>query len=111
MVECEGLRFPGSLSTLAVLDPPTNLTASEVTRRSALLSWVPPVGEIENYIMTYRSTDGSRKVSESSQRKRLIKSGNNITMEKRTGETQQSKRTMVTRSGRDEKGKRYFLHK
>ncbi|NWY05530.1 TENR protein, partial [Nothoprocta ornata] len=43
------------------LDPPTNLTASEVTRRSALLSWMPPVGEIENYIMTYRSTDGSRK--------------------------------------------------
>ncbi|NWZ22068.1 TENR protein, partial [Asarcornis scutulata] len=43
------------------LDPPSNLTASEVTRRSALLSWLPPVGEIENYIMTYRSTDGSRK--------------------------------------------------
>ncbi|NWI70857.1 TENR protein, partial [Todus mexicanus] len=44
-----------------LLDPPTNLTASEVTRRSALLSWVPPVGEIENYVMTYRTTDGSRK--------------------------------------------------
>ncbi|XP_019355868.2 tenascin-R [Alligator mississippiensis] len=43
------------------LDPPTNLTASEVTRRSALLSWQPPMAEIENYIMTYRSTDGSRK--------------------------------------------------
>ncbi|KAM6124250.1 LOW QUALITY PROTEIN: tenascin-R [Pterocles gutturalis] len=38
-----------------------NLTASEVTRRSALLSWVPPLGEIENYVMTYRSHDGSRK--------------------------------------------------
>ena len=82
MVVCENLHFPGSLSTLAVLDPPTNLTASEVTRRSALLSWVPPMGEIENYVMTYRSTDGSRKVSESSQRKRLIKSGNNMTVEK-----------------------------
>jgi len=79
---CENLHFPGSLSPLAVLDPPTNLTASEVTRRSALLSWVPPVGEIENYIMTYRSSDGSRKVSESSQRERLIKSRNSMTMEK-----------------------------
>lgn len=60
---CEDLYFPACPSTLAVLDPPSNLTASEVTRRSALLSWLPPVGEIENYIMTYRSTDGSRKVS------------------------------------------------
>ncbi|XP_067323757.1 tenascin-R isoform X2 [Anolis sagrei] len=44
-----------------LLDPPSNLTASEVTRRSALLSWLPPTAEIENYIMTYRSPDGSRK--------------------------------------------------
>ncbi|XP_050163100.1 tenascin-R isoform X2 [Myiozetetes cayanensis] len=50
-----------STNFTTLLDPPTNLTASEVTRRSALLSWVPPVGEIENYIMTYRSPDGSRK--------------------------------------------------
>ncbi|KAF1666360.1 Tenascin-R, partial [Aptenodytes patagonicus] len=52
-----------SISTnfTTLLDPPTNLTASEVTRRSALLSWVPPMGAIENYVMTYRSTDGSRK--------------------------------------------------
>ncbi|KAM9280648.1 LOW QUALITY PROTEIN: tenascin-R-like [Cariama cristata] len=47
-----------STNFTTLLDP---LTASEVTRRSALLSWVPPVGEIENYVMTYRSTDGSRK--------------------------------------------------
>ncbi|XP_039586185.1 tenascin-R isoform X2 [Passer montanus] len=50
-----------STNFTTLLDPPTNLTASEVTRRSALLSWVPPLGEIENYVMTYRSTDGSRK--------------------------------------------------
>ncbi|NXF32764.1 TENR protein, partial [Nyctibius bracteatus] len=50
-----------STNFTTLLDPPTNLTASEVTRRSALLSWVPPMGEIENYVMTYRSTDGSRK--------------------------------------------------
>lgn len=45
-----------------VLDPPANLTASEVTRQSALISWQPPRAEIENYILTYKSTDGSRKV-------------------------------------------------
>ncbi|NXG61108.1 TENR protein, partial [Hemiprocne comata] len=50
-----------STNFTTLLDPPTNLTASEVTRRSALLSWVPPMGEIENYVMTYRSPDGSRK--------------------------------------------------
>ncbi|NXT64563.1 TENR protein, partial [Chaetops frenatus] len=50
-----------STNFTTLLDPPTNLTASEVTRRSALLSWVPPLGEIEKYILTYRSTDGSRK--------------------------------------------------
>ncbi|NWH63004.1 TENR protein, partial [Geococcyx californianus] len=50
-----------STNFTTLLDPPTNLTASEVTRRSALLSWAPPVGEIENYVMNYRSTDGSRK--------------------------------------------------
>uniref|UniRef100_A0A803XYE6 Tenascin R n=1 Tax=Meleagris gallopavo TaxID=9103 RepID=A0A803XYE6_MELGA len=50
-----------STNFTTLLDPPTNLTASEVTRRSALLSWVPPVGDIENYVLTYRSTDGSRK--------------------------------------------------
>lgn len=49
--------------SFAVLDSPSNLTASEVTRRSVLLSWLPPMAEIENYIMTYRSSDGSRKVS------------------------------------------------
>ncbi|NXC41088.1 TENR protein, partial [Penelope pileata] len=50
-----------STNFTTLLDPPTNLTASEVTRRSALLSWVPPLGDIENYVLTYRSTDGSRK--------------------------------------------------
>uniref|UniRef100_A0A8C9EIL5 Tenascin-R n=1 Tax=Pavo cristatus TaxID=9049 RepID=A0A8C9EIL5_PAVCR len=50
-----------STNFTTLLDPPSNLTASEVTRRSALLSWVPPVGDIENYVLTYRSTDGSRK--------------------------------------------------
>lgn len=111
VIVCETLRFPGSLPTLAVLDPPTNLTASEVTRRSALLSWVPPVGEIENYVMTYRTTDGSRKVSGSSQRNRLVQSGNSMTAEKRAEETQQSRTAMLTGSGRGQQGRCYSLRK
>lgn len=47
----------------AVLDPPANLTASEVTRQSARISWQPPRAEVEKYVLTYKSTDGSRKVS------------------------------------------------
>ena len=53
----------------AVLDAPANLTASEVTRQSALISWQPPRAEIENYVLTYKSTDGSRKVRFSGKRK------------------------------------------
>ncbi|XP_036200822.1 tenascin-R isoform X2 [Myotis myotis] len=53
----------GTISTnfSTLLDPPANLTASEVTRQSALISWQPPRAEVEKYILTYKSTDGSRK--------------------------------------------------
>uniref|UniRef100_A0A4W6DYK9 Tenascin-R n=1 Tax=Lates calcarifer TaxID=8187 RepID=A0A4W6DYK9_LATCA len=43
------------------MDAPLNLTASEVNHRSALISWQPPIAEIDNYMLTYKSTDGSRK--------------------------------------------------
>lgn len=43
------------------MDTPLNLTASEVNHRSALISWQPPISEIDNYMLTYKSTDGSRK--------------------------------------------------
>lgn len=59
-----GAAGPGSPSIFssAVLDPPANLTASDITRQSALISWQPPRAEIENYVLTYKSADGSRKV-------------------------------------------------
>lgn len=44
------------------MDAPLNLTASEVNHRSALISWQPPIAEIDNYMLTYKSADGSRKV-------------------------------------------------
>ena len=44
------------------MDAPQNLTASEVNHRSALISWQPPISDIDNYMLTYKSADGSRKV-------------------------------------------------
>ncbi|XP_053186696.1 tenascin-R [Scomber japonicus] len=43
------------------MDAPVNLTASEVNHRSGLISWQPPMAEIDNYMLTYKSTEGSRK--------------------------------------------------
>uniref|UniRef100_A0AAR2L8S8 Tenascin R (restrictin, janusin) n=1 Tax=Pygocentrus nattereri TaxID=42514 RepID=A0AAR2L8S8_PYGNA len=43
------------------MDAPQNLTASEVNHRSALISWQPPIANIDNYMLTYKSADGGRK--------------------------------------------------
>lgn len=53
-----------ALSSLfaTAMDAPLNLTASEVNHRSALISWQPPIAEIDNYMLTYKSADGGRKV-------------------------------------------------
>nr|XP_020141045.1 tenascin-R isoform X3 [Microcebus murinus] len=63
MYATNGPLTSGTISTnfSTLLDPPANLTASEVTRQSALISWQPPRAEIENYVLTYKSADGSRK--------------------------------------------------
>uniref|UniRef100_A0A8C9ANK0 Tenascin-R n=1 Tax=Prolemur simus TaxID=1328070 RepID=A0A8C9ANK0_PROSS len=63
MYATNGPLTSGTISTnfSTLLDPPANLTASEVTRQSALISWQPPRAGIENYILTYKSADGSRK--------------------------------------------------
>uniref|UniRef100_G3UFU0 Tenascin R n=1 Tax=Loxodonta africana TaxID=9785 RepID=G3UFU0_LOXAF len=63
MYATSGPLTSGTVSTnfSTLLDPPGNLTASEVTRQSVLISWQPPRAEIENYVLTYKSTDGSRK--------------------------------------------------
>ncbi|XP_048458101.1 tenascin-R [Rhincodon typus] len=50
-----------STNFLTPLDPPRNLTVSEVTRRSALISWLPPVADIENYVLVYKDHSGQQK--------------------------------------------------
>lgn len=56
---CDNLLFDWSP---VAMDAPLNLTASEVNHRSALISWQPPIADIDNYMLTYKSADGSRKV-------------------------------------------------
>uniref|UniRef100_A0A672PK04 Tenascin-R n=1 Tax=Sinocyclocheilus grahami TaxID=75366 RepID=A0A672PK04_SINGR len=46
---------------LTTMDAPQNLTASEINHRSALISWQPPIADIDNYMLTYKAADGSRK--------------------------------------------------
>ncbi|XP_062849990.1 tenascin-R [Trichomycterus rosablanca] len=43
------------------MDAPQNLTATEISHRSALISWQPPLADIDNYMLTYKTADGSRK--------------------------------------------------
>ncbi|KAG8436838.1 hypothetical protein GDO86_007792 [Hymenochirus boettgeri] len=44
-----------------LLDSPMNLTATDLSRTSALISWQAPISPIENYILTYKSVNESRK--------------------------------------------------
>uniref|UniRef100_A0A8C1I2S3 Tenascin R (restrictin, janusin) n=1 Tax=Cyprinus carpio carpio TaxID=630221 RepID=A0A8C1I2S3_CYPCA len=37
------------------------LTALNINHRSALISWQPPIADIDNYMLTYKAADGSRK--------------------------------------------------
>ena len=57
---CDDLLFDWSP---IAMDAPLNLTASEVNHRSTLISWQPPIADIDNYMLTYKSVDGNRKVS------------------------------------------------
>ncbi|KAG7267624.1 hypothetical protein CRUP_018602 [Coryphaenoides rupestris] len=43
------------------MDAPLNLSATEVNHRSGLISWQPPITDIDNYMLTYKAADGSRK--------------------------------------------------
>uniref|UniRef100_A0A8C9W6P2 Tenascin R (restrictin, janusin) n=1 Tax=Scleropages formosus TaxID=113540 RepID=A0A8C9W6P2_SCLFO len=52
---------PVTGSVVTAMDAPQNLTASEVNHRSALISWQPPIADIDNYMLTYKSADGNRK--------------------------------------------------
>ncbi len=44
------------------IDAPTDLKATDVELDSAVLTWIPPLADIEGYILTYRDEDGSTEV-------------------------------------------------
>ena len=44
------------------IDSPRDLEASDVTLDSASLTWIPPVADIDGYILTYRDEDGNMEV-------------------------------------------------
>ncbi|XP_026061602.1 tenascin-R isoform X2 [Carassius auratus] len=43
------------------MDAPKNLTSSAINHRSVLISWQPPIADIDNYMLTYKAADGSQK--------------------------------------------------
>ena len=44
------------------IDAPKDLKATDVTLESASLTWIPPLADIEGYILTYRDEDGNMEV-------------------------------------------------
>ncbi|KAF0046971.1 hypothetical protein F2P81_000604 [Scophthalmus maximus] len=46
------------------IDAPKDLKATDVTVESASLTWIPPLADIEGYILTYRDEDGNMETVE-----------------------------------------------
>lgn len=44
------------------IDAPADLKATDVTLDSTVLTWIPPLADIEGYILTYRDEDGNMEV-------------------------------------------------
>lgn len=54
--------IPSCVHFTTDIDAPKNLKASEVTMDSATLTWVPPLADIQGYILTYRDEEGNMEV-------------------------------------------------
>ncbi|XP_034090480.1 tenascin-N isoform X2 [Gymnodraco acuticeps] len=46
------------------IDAPKDLKATDVSLESALMTWVPPLADIEGYILTYRDEEGNMETVE-----------------------------------------------
>ncbi|MEQ2294514.1 hypothetical protein AMECASPLE_004761 [Ameca splendens] len=62
----KGEKVTRKISTVAEteIDSPKDLKASDVTLDSASLTWVPPLADVDGYILTYRDEDGNLQVVE-----------------------------------------------
>uniref|UniRef100_A0AAQ4PVF3 Tenascin N n=1 Tax=Gasterosteus aculeatus aculeatus TaxID=481459 RepID=A0AAQ4PVF3_GASAC len=60
----KGSRASRKSSTQAEtdIDSPKKLKATDVTLESAFLTWVPPLADIDGYILTYRDEDGNMEM-------------------------------------------------
>ncbi|XP_008297826.1 tenascin-N isoform X3 [Stegastes partitus] len=85
----KGSKATRKISTQAEteIDSPKDLKAADVTMDSASLTWIPPLADIEGYILTYRDEEGNME-----------------TVEKQLGASERS----FTASGL-EMGKRYIV--
>uniref|UniRef100_A0A8C6SUR1 Tenascin N n=1 Tax=Neogobius melanostomus TaxID=47308 RepID=A0A8C6SUR1_9GOBI len=57
------------------IDAPRDLKATDVTPDTALLTWVPPLADIQGYILTYRDEEGIMEVGLGARHKKLALSG------------------------------------
>ncbi|XP_063742857.1 tenascin-N isoform X2 [Eleginops maclovinus] len=62
----KGSKASRKISTKAEteIDAPKDLKATDVLPESALMTWVPPLADIEGYILTYRDEDGNMETVE-----------------------------------------------
>lgn len=44
------------------IDAPADLKAIDVTTDSSVVTWIPPLADIDGYILTYRDEDGNMQV-------------------------------------------------
>nr|XP_040027944.1 tenascin-N isoform X1 [Gasterosteus aculeatus aculeatus]XP_040027945.1 tenascin-N isoform X1 [Gasterosteus aculeatus aculeatus] len=60
----KGNKASKKISTQAQtdIDSPKKLKATDVTLESAFLTWVPPLADIDGYILTYRDEDGNMEM-------------------------------------------------
>ncbi|KAI4873167.1 hypothetical protein NFI96_021822, partial [Prochilodus magdalenae] len=50
---------PATVQFTTAVDPPRDLTASNIQTDSAVLTWKPPRAPIRGYVLTYKTSDGS----------------------------------------------------
>ncbi|XP_070701398.1 tenascin-N [Pempheris klunzingeri] len=62
----KGSKATRKISTKAEtdIDAPKDLKATDVMLESAVLTWIPPLADIEGYILTYRDEDGNMETVE-----------------------------------------------
>lgn len=44
------------------IDAPADLKAGDVTTDSSVVTWIPPLADIDGYALTYRDEDGNMQV-------------------------------------------------